>query len=378
MLVTLSNPLNLAVVGNPPRHRRKHMARTRHRSRHRRHRTSSHVKRLRHRGHRIARKRGMWSRVRTTRSGAVKHVRRKHSRKLGRWSGKKGTITFYKGRRKIGTNPRRRRGRSGRFMRRFNPGGMVGGIMGKANDYILSPIESLPKGLPALLKGNLVKHAGFAVAGSIAAMVGGNMLQKFTLPLIAKVLPASAGVMSGGITQRVLGASFALLSGSLIGRFGLKDIDARNAFVTGAAASALVEAFFPGKMGSLLGKLPLIGGWIAPAASPVQGIAGLFGTDSLGAYVQAPGYQGVGAYVQAPGYQGVGAYVQAPGYQGVGRLGTYVSAPSYEGSVAGFAPMLPGMSGPGDEAVAGLGYAGEQLAGNLEGMGSNMMSHLDA
>src|SRR6202044_1458428 len=114
-----------------------------------------------------------------------------------------------------------------------------------------------------------------------------------TLPLIAKILPASAGVMSGGITQRVLGASFALLSGSLIGRFGIKDTDARNAFVTGAAASALVEAIFPGKMGSLLGKLPIIGGWIAPAASPVQGIAGLFGTDSLGAYVQAPGYQGV-------------------------------------------------------------------------------------
>jgi hypothetical protein len=360
VLVTLSNPLNLAVVGNPLR-RNRTMARHRARSRSRRHRTSKKAKRLVSKWRskiRSKKFRGLRFKVHTRR-GRVVHTRRKrHSRIRG--SGRRGTVSLFSKRtgRKVATNPRRR-GR-GRFM---NPGK----LLSTAKSYLITPVMDLPKGIPALLKGNLIKHAGFALGGSVVAMVGGNMLQKVTLPFVAKI-PGMSGAMSGGIVQRILGAGFAILSGSVIGRLGLKDQNARNAFVTGAAASALIEAVFPGRIGALLGKIPVVGSWIAPIASPVQGIAGLFGTDDLamGAYVQAPGYQGVGAYVQAPGYQGVGAYVQAPGYQGVG---TYVQAPSYEGSVAG-------LSG----AQSGVGYAGDSdaLAGNLEGMGSNMMSHLDA
>jgi hypothetical protein len=342
----------------------------RHRSR--RHRASAsvrkgrrHASRLRSTWRRATRRGGKYSHlaavVRTHKNGTVRKGRRKHVRHHA-WSGRKGTVALFsrKTGKLWGTNPRRRHGRHRARGRRFNP---MGGFLSTAKSYLVEPVTDLPKGIPALFKGHLVKHAGFALGGTIVAMVGGNILQKYTLPLIAK-LPGASGAMSGGIVQRVLGASYAILAGSIIGKLGLKDQDSRNAFVTGAAAAALVEAVFPGRLGALLAKLPVIGGWIGPAASPVQGIAGLFGTDDLAAYVQAPGYQGVGAYVQAPGYQGVGAYVQAPGYQGVGA---YVQAPGYEGSIAG-----------GQEAVAGLGYAGEQLAGNLDGIGSNMMSHLDA
>jgi hypothetical protein len=341
------------------------MARHRARSRSRRHRTSHKAKRLVSKWRRKIRSkkfRGLRFKVRTRR-GRVVRTRKMRSRRI-RGSGRRGTVSLFSKRtgRKVATNPRRRsRGR-----RMMNPGK----LLSTAKSYLITPVMDLPKGIPALLKGNLIKHAGFALGGSIVAMVGGNMLQKFTLPLVAKI-PGMSGAMSGGMVQRILGAGFAILSGSVIGRFGLKDQNARNAFVTGAAASALIEAVFPGRIGALLGKIPLVGGWIAPIASPVQGIAGLFGTDDLamGAYVLAPGYQGVGSYVRAPGYQGVGAYVRAPGYQGVGDVGTYVQAPSYEGSVAGLG-----------DAASGVGYAGdsEALAGNLEGMGSNMMSHLDA
>ncbi len=289
--------------------------------------------------------------VRRNKNGTVRAGRRKHV-KGHSWTGRKGTVALYSRQtgKLWGTNPRKRGSRRGGLMRRFNPSG----IATEAKSLIVTPVMNLPKSVPALLKGKIVKHAAFATGGAVVALVGGTMLQGVAMPLIAKI-PGAAGVLGGGMAQRVIGASFALVAGGVAARVALKDTDARNAAVTGAAAAALIEAIFPGRLAAMIARSPLpasVTSQIAPAASPVQGLAGMFGTDDLamGAYVQAPGYQGVGAYVEAPGYQGVGAYVQAPGYQGVGDL----------------------------EGAAGLGYAGEQLAGNLDGMGSNMMSHLDA
>ena len=321
-MLTLSNPLHLAVVGNPPKGSA--MAR----------------RKLSKRVYKSTKSK--WRKL--TRPGGPKahlkvHVKRragfkKHVKGL-KGSGRKGTVSIFS---KftgafLGTNPRRR-----------NPA-----IIATGKELMVTPVMNLPKSLPALFKGNLAMNVGFAAGGAVVGLAGGTMLQKFTLPLLAKIPvvgPKISGVMGKAIVQRVVGASFALLAAGVVGKFGVKDPAKRSAFITGAAAAALIEAVFPGRASSLMGRIPVIGHYIAPVASPVQGIAGLFGTDDLAGI-------GFGAYVEAPGYQGTGAYVEAPGYQGTG-----------------------GLAGPND-AVAGMGYAGEALASDLGAMGSNMASHLD-
>ncbi len=352
VLVTLSNPLNLAVVGNPPR-KGSRMARTKHRrrahpsTRKGRHRASS----LRSSWRKKTRKGGRYSHlaavVRTKKNGSVRHGRRKHVKGHG-WTGRKGTVALFSRRtgKLWGTNPRHRsRGR------RFNPGA----VMIDAKKMIVAPVVALPRSVPALFKGHMVKHLAYAAGGGVTGLVGGSMVNRYAMPLLAK-LPYVSTAMANGIVQRVVGGSVALLVGGAVGRVAVKSQEGRNAWITGVAAAAVIEAIFPGRLAGLLARAPLpaaVTNAVAPAASPVQGLAGMFGTDDLamGAYVSAPAYQGVGAYVEAPAYQGVGAYVEAPAYQGVGNV---------------------------NDGVAGMGYAGEQLAGNLDGIGSNMMSHLDA
>lgn len=370
VLLAVSNPLQVAVVGNPPRSpSMAHRARARRsHSRHRKSRGRRTITR-KARGHRKLGKRKVARLSRTwkkrTAPGAkfswlgAKILKRPGKRKhvKGRaWTGRKGTVKLYS--RKTGklfaTNPRRKsRGRS--FFR--NPGGAA---MTFAKDTFVSPVMALPKSVPALFKKNVVKHAGFAAAGAVAGLVGGTFVQTQVLKATASMMPASIATALGtGIVQRVVGASFALLAGGLIARFGLKSPESKTAFITGTAAAALAEAVFPSQVGAFFSGLPYIGPWFAGLnASPVSGLAGLFGTDELAAYVQSPAYQGVGAYVQSPAYQGVGAYVQSPAYQGVGA---YVQSPAYQG-VGG----LGALSGRRD-AVAGMGV-----------MGSNMPSHLDS
>jgi hypothetical protein len=355
MLLTLSNPLHLAVVGNPPR-KGAAMARRR-------------TKRISKRAYKSTKR--VWrKKVHTGRFKGLKvHVKRRAGFRKAikgiRGTGRKGTVSiFSKIGRFLGTNPRKR----GR-----NPA-----ILATAKDLVITPVTSLPQSVPALFKGPVVKNVAFAAGGAVVGLAGGSMLQKFTLPLLAK-LPVVGGyvaqAMGNSTAQRVVGAGFALLAGSAAG-FAVKDSGSRKAFVTGAAAAAIIEAIFPGRASALLARIPVVGQYISPIASPVQGIAGLFGTDNLaaiGAYVESPAYQGtngMGAYVESPAYQGtngMGAYVESPAYQGTNGMSAYVESPAYQGT--------NGLAGPND-AVAGMGYAGEQLA-DLGAMGSQMASHLD-
>lgn len=278
-----------------------------------------------------------------------------------RFSGRKGTVKLFS--RRSGklamTNPRRRShhrsGRSFGFMR--NPMKAASGFI---HDTWVQPIVTLPKTLPALFKTKPLKHAVFATGGAVAGLVGGSAVQSFVLTNLAAYLPTSvAGALGTGLIQRVVGAGFSLLAGGLVARFAIKDRDAATAFIVGTAAASLAEAVFPAQVGSFFASLPVVGGWFSGFnASPVSGLAGLFGSDELAAYVQSPAYQGVGAYVQSPAYQGVGAYVQSPAYQGVGA---YVQSPAYQG-VGG----LGALAGRRSDAVAGMGV-----------IGSNMPSHLD-
>jgi len=351
VLVTLANPLPAAIVGNP--YRGPNMAK--------RHRKSPAARR---RANRLSTLRSRWKK-RTGRGGryagfkAVVHAkagkRKKHKSPRGHrwaWTGRKGTVSLFKKGLLVATNP---------IKLASDLGGMI-----------VDPVKDLPKSIPALFKGSVIKNVLFAGAGGVTGLVGGQIVQGAVLSGISKIAPSllPSAALGKGVVQRVVGASFALLTGGLVAKFALKG-ESQKSFMAGTAAAALVEALFPGRIAGLLQGVPVIGAVIAPQASPVQGLAGLFGSDELA---------GIGAYVDASAYQGVngmGAYVDASAYQGVNGLGTYVDSRGYQG-----------VNGPMDDAVAGLnggnlGYDPNQLAGaghlgEMGAMGSNMASHLDS
>jgi hypothetical protein len=316
MMLTLSNPLNLAIVGNPGRSKR-----------------ARRISQLKSRWKKRTRPGGRWA-------GYKAVIRPKAGRKLkvrgkGRrwaWTGRKGTVSLHRKGKLVATNPTARLRRT-----------------------IITPITQLPQHLRGLTRGPVVKNFAFATGGAFAGLIGGSILQRTVIGAVAGFMPAAVNNILGmGIVQRVVGASFALVAGGLVSMAVRKPQDKVN-FITGTAAAALIEAVFPGRVAGALARLPVIGRFAAPYASPVHGLAGVYGSDELAAYVESPAYQGVGAYVESPAYQGVGAYVESPAYQGVG--------------------------GAMDNAVAGLGYDPNQLAGGhlngLGAMGSNMASHLD-
>jgi hypothetical protein len=334
VLVTLANPLPLAIVGNP--HKGRHMAKRRKLSaagRKRSHRTSQ----LRWRWKQRTRPGGKFAGYK-----AVVHSkagrRKKHSKPRGhRWafSGLKGTVSLFKKGLLVATNP----------------------IGATIKSTIVSPLTSLPKSLPALFKGSIVKNVGWAAAGGLTGLVGGKMVKNTVLPLINKVLPDSIkdSLYTNDYVNRGLDVAFALLTGGLVAKFALKNSSGKAAFITGTAAAALLAAIFPDKVSSVLSMVP-----------GMHGLGAYYGNDRLAGYVSSRGYTGV---------QGMGAYVDASAYQGVNGMGAYVDANAYQG-----------VNGPMDDAVAGmggLGYDPNQLAGaghlnDLGAMGSNMASHLDS
>jgi hypothetical protein len=199
-------------------------------------------------------------------------------------------------------------------------------------DYT-SGLKAFPKNIGRVFKGKgMLMHAGVAIGGAAVALAGGSMLQRLTLPFLIKI-PGASAALANPIGQRIIGATYAWTAIWGITKIAPVAADKKMALLTGGAAAVLTELVFPGKASQMLGKLPVIGGFLAPnVPSPVQGLEGLFG------YVSAPGYQGVGEYVSAPGYQGVGedyladgddaiaGYVSAPNYQGVGGLGQSIGS----------------------------------------------------
>lgn len=328
MLVTLANPLPFAIVGNPGKGRSMRKRSSKSHSR-----KLANRRQLRYRWKQRTKRGGKFFGFKATvldRAGR----RKRHSKPRGHrwaWTGRKGTVQLTRKGHLVATNP-----------------------VASAKALFISPITALPKSLPALFKGKgMIKHVGFAAGGAVTGLVGGSIVQAQVLNIASRFLPAAVtGALANPIVQRIVGASFALLTGGLVAKYALKG-ENKSAFITGVAAAALAEALFPGRVASLMTNIPVVGPMLAPAASPVNGLAGLFG------------------YVEARGYQGVGTYVDASAYQGVGEVGAYVDASAYQGVGS-------------DDAIAGLGYDPNQLAGgvghlgDVGAMGSNMASHLDS
>lgn len=360
MMVTMSNPgLNLAIIGNPgPRHSRRRVKTRRHSStkgkkmaftkkqaralakafraqgravpakirrkmanpgtatgarkarriRARkvmgRRRAAAKTFRAKLRGYKVVVRRKAGKRKANTKWG------RKHNIRTGR----KGSISFRKpvGRgkfKRVATNPRRKARRSRRTRR--NPAI-------SAKSYVGS-IRNLPKNVQSLLKGkDMLPNALYAAGGMLGGMVVGGMVRG----TIMSALPAS--MATNRMIQGTLGALITYTGGYAVGQLAIKNDRKRTAFLTGAAAAAVINLIAPGAISGMLTRLPIIG----PRLALMPGMNG---------YVSAPSYQGVGAYVSAPSYQGVGSYdnaVAGIGYSDdalAGELGAYVSAPSYQG-----------------------------------------------
>jgi len=251
---------------------------------------------------------------------------RRWGRRYGISTGRRGTIGFHYGRgrgrtslKTIATNPRRRR----RIRRaRRNPArraramtirGWQQGVMG------------LPRSLPQLFQGkNMVPNLGFATAGAATSLVVGGMINGMVMNMLGQVAP---GLLGNNMVRGVLGGAITYTGGYVAGSMLIKNTQRRAAFITGAAAAAVINLLMPGQVARLLISIPIIG----PQLARMPGMMG------LGAYVTAPAYQGIGSYVTAPAYQGVGAYNDAVAGLGYGQdalageLGAYVTAPAYQG-----------------------------------------------
>lgn len=242
---------------------------------------------------------------------------RAFSRKYGIRTSRKGTISFRAGRKRklVATNPRRRRARrSGRAWR--NPAISLRGWQ--------AGLTGVVRNASGLLKGkDMVPNALFATAGMVGGIVGGSFVRGTVMGLIGQVAPNLA---ANRLVQGVLGGLITYTGSYAIGVLAIKNERKRTAFVTGGAIAAVIGLVMPGAVNRLLTGIPVLG----------PQLARLPGMNGLGTYVSAPGYQGVGTYVEAPGYQGVGSddAVAGIGYSQdalAGELGAYVSAPSYQG-----------------------------------------------
>lgn len=367
MLVTMSNPgLEFAMVGNPgpARSRRFHPKRIRRNSMRRSRRLSARqwaalrkgwrstwanpgtalgarkARRVAGRRRRATRKqeRSFWTRRArgykvTVRARAGKRKANKRwarSRGIRRRTGRFGTIGIYasrgRGRRSkklIATNsPRRRRARRNprRKSRGWRRNPAVARTLSVRN--WTQGLTGLPSNLPAIFKGKgVVGRTVAAGGGMIGGIVLGGAARGLVMNVISRVAPT---VVDNRIVQGVLGAAITYSGGYLAGSMLIKNPATRNAFVTGAAVAAIVNALLPGRVNALLTRLPVIG----PQLAMLPGMSG---------YVSAPSYQGIGTYVSAPGYQGVGRSpndaVAGIGYDDAlaGELGTYVQAPGYQG-----------------------------------------------
>lgn len=257
------------------------------------------------------------------RRAGKRKANKRFTRRTGIRTGRKGTISFRMGRGRgrkgtklVATNPRRRKSR--RRSARRNPGALT--VRGWTRG-----VTTLPRSVPSLFSGKqMLPNLGFATAGATASLVVGGMLRGTVMGLIGQVAP---GLVYNNIAQGILGGAITYTGGYAVGSLLIKNPARRSAFITGAAAAAVINLLMPGQVNRMLVSLPVLG----PQLARLPGMMG------LGAYVSAPAYQGVGAYVSAPAYQGVGAYddaVAGLGYNQdalAGELGAYVSAPAYQG-----------------------------------------------
>lgn len=267
----------------------------------------------------LSKRRAVAKRYRRKLKGVKVHVRRKagrrkasrkFTRRTGIRTGRKGTISFLRRRKILATNPRRRKGK--RRGRRSNPA--ISAASWKRG------ITQIHRDVPALFRGKVVKNLAFATGGAVGALVVGGMARGVVMGAVARVAPALA---ANKIAQGVLGAALSYSGGYAAGQMLIKGEQARRAFITGAAAAAIINALMPGQVNAMLVRIPVLG----PMLANLPGMSG------LGAYVLAPASQSIGSYVSAPSYQGVGydPTIAGIGYQDdalAGELGAYVTAPA--------------------------------------------------
>ncbi|NEN87973.1 MAG: hypothetical protein F6K48_03225 [Okeania sp. SIO3H1] len=280
--VVMSNPLHLAVLGNPPKRSKRRVSK------------------------KTAKKKGTNPMAKKKRAS---YKKRSSSTKR----------KAYKG--------------STKKMTRKNPGAValgknyVGGLAGTPGK-----VMSIFKGKGAL------KNAAFAAGGAVATYVAGGFASKMLGGVISKI-PYAATPMGTRIIGGLMPYSVAFVGSRFI-----KDQKVKTAVMVGGGVASLIEIIMPGKVGELVSRLPFMNNLAAGSAGatvaevaqtaeagPVEGL----GQTMLAGYVDAPAYAGTAGYVDAPAYAGTGEYVNSPAYAGTAGVGEEMLAGLGEDALAG-------------------------------------------
>lgn len=218
-------------------------------------------------------------------------------------------------------------------------------------------LTSTPTKVMGLFKGKgAAKNILFTAGGLAGTYVIGGMISGKLGELTARI----PGVGSTLIGQRLIPALVPYTVGFIGSKF-IKDQKAKTALLVGGGVASIIELIMPGKVGELLGKVPGLnrlamgsaGASVASAAQaaeagPTQQAVEGIGRVMLAGYVDAPSYSGTAGYVDAPSYSGtagmgsemLAGYVDAPSYSGTAGLGSEMLAGNYLEDSSMFSPAI--------------------------------------
>jgi hypothetical protein len=290
--VLMSNPLHLAVLGNPLRKRR------------------------------ISRKESTMAKRRSSKRRSMRRVSRRNPTML---AGFGSTM--------LAGNPRRKRRAVKRRSYRRNPG------MAATGRAYVGGLTGTPARVMNLFKGkNAAKNTLFAAGGLVGTyLIGGMVSGK-----LGELFSAIPGVRGNIVGERILPALVPYTIGFAGSRF-IKDQNIKAALLVGGGVASIIELLMPGQVGNLVSRLP--GFNRAAAAAPVIEDAGAGPVEGFRNGLGRMMLAGLGRYVDAPAYSGTAGlaqYVDAPAYAGTAGLAQYVDAPAYAGTAGLGQEMLAG------------------------------------
>ncbi len=314
--VTLSNPLHLAVLGNPKRKKTRGSSKRRRRSR------------VRHK-----------SKTKDKTKKGNPMARRRRSRKSRKSSSRRKNPSHYKRKSPSKSTRRRSRRRSTgrRKSYRRNP------TIAKTSKQFVGGLTGTPAKVMNLFKGkNKVRNIAYTAGGGIATYMIGGIVAKAITPITARI-PG----MTNPMVQRITGALFPYAIGFFGSRL-VKDQNIKTALQVGGGLASIIELLMPGQVGRIIGRIPGIRNLQAGAAGAgVAKVAAEAEQGPVATQQEGIGQMMLAGYVDAPAYAGTAGYVDAPAYAGTAGLGQemlaeYVDAPAYAGTAGLGQEMLAG------------------------------------
>lgn len=165
-------------------------------------------------------------------------------------------------------------------------------------------------------------NALWLTGGAIGTYLAGGFATRTISPMLASI-PGLGTWLAGDMGKRVVSGLMPYTLGWGASMM-VKDQKTRFALVTGGAVASIVSFIAPNALDNLIGRLGLPG---VEGLGSYQALASYFGDDTLLAgYVNAPNYAGTEGYVDTQAYAGTQGYVEVPNYAGTEG---YLDQPNY-------------------------------------------------